>query len=216
MSRVILLTLVAIIALHFTAAVSADISGSVVDTSGAPVEATIRVFQGNREISTFKTGGSGVFSVQLTPGQYTLTAYADRVEDIPGLLDYLPSVLEIDDRFSGEIVLSPGATMRLNGEFQYIDTENIPLKASYVVQDSQGNPLILNGFPLEYSDRPVGAYAIPDLALKDIIIPLNIPVDVNVSTSILVNSEVVVRGFIIKSIEATNRFINDSVIIFVE
>ncbi|TRO52427.1 carboxypeptidase regulatory-like domain-containing protein, partial [Candidatus Bathyarchaeota archaeon] len=202
-SRAILFMLLAVLALQFTVTASADISGSVTDPSGAPIEAKIRVFHESREIAALQTAADGAFNIQLDPGQYTLTVYADKPET-PGF-DYLPAVVEVEDGFVGEIALSYGATLRLNGDFQYIDTENIPLKTSFTVQDGDGNSVTVNGFPLDYSDKPAGAYAIPDLAIKDIIIPLNMAVDVNVSSNILVNSEVVSRGFIVRGIEAASQ-----------
>lgn len=199
-NRAIFIALLAILMTQFTVLASADISGSVIDADGAPVEAIIRVFEENREIAIFRTGSNGVFNVELSPGQYTLTVYADNVET-PGF-DYLPAVVEVDDGFDGEIVLGFGATLRFEGDFQYIDTENLPLKTSYLVQDEAGNIIESNGFHLEFSDRPSGIYAIPELPIRDIIIPANRAVDVNVSNSILVDSEVVSRGFIVKNIES--------------
>ncbi|MFH1179387.1 MAG: carboxypeptidase-like regulatory domain-containing protein, partial [Candidatus Bathyarchaeota archaeon] len=124
-NRAIFIALLAILVTQFTVLVSADISGSVINADGAPVEAMIRVFEENREIAIFRTGSNGVFDVELSPGQYTLTVYADNVET-PGF-DYLPAVVEVDDGFDDEIVLGFGATLRFEGDFQYIDTENLPL-----------------------------------------------------------------------------------------
>jgi ABC-type lipoprotein release transport system permease subunit len=180
--------------------VSADIDGVVIDTSDAPVEASIRIIEGTREIAVFTTGGNGAFNIELLPGQYTVIVYADLLET-PGA-DYVPAALEVDGGFEGVVVLTPGSTLRFSGNLQYIDTENLPLKKDYTVQDESGRVIAPNGFPLEFSDKKGSIYSIPELPIRDIIIPAESVVDVNVSSSILVDSNVITRWFLVDDIPA--------------
>ena len=178
--------------------VSADISGSVEDPEGNPLEAKIRIYQENREIITTQTDSNGIFNVNATPGQYYLIVYSDDA-NTPGF-DYVPAAYRIDGEFNNKVTLNHAFSLNLVGEFQYVDTENLPLKNSYIVQDASYNVISPNGFPLEFSDRNGGLYAIPERSSKEVILPVVSSVNVNVSSNILVGSQIVLRSFIIEEI----------------
>lgn len=191
---IILLTLL----LAQSTTVSADISGLVTDPDNSPIEASIRVIEGTQEISSIKTGSDGAFDIELPDGEYTVTVYAD-LPETPGV-DFVPAALEVVGGFDGVIVLAPGFTLRINGDIQFVDTETLPLKTDYTVQDETGDFVTINGFPLIFSDKKGSVYSIPGLPIRDIIIPIDIDVTVNVSSNILVHSEVITRWFLVEDI----------------
>ena len=200
-NRAIFIALLVVFVAQFTVIASADINGSVVDKNGNPITATIRVIEGNREATAFQTGSNGVFNIQLTPSNYVLIVYGDN-PDTPGY-DYLPAAVEVNGTFDGDITLDFGATVRFIGDIQYVDTENLPLKTMYIVQNSSGI-MSPDGFPLEFSDKMTGHYVIPELSVGDVIIPVNRVVDVNVSSNILVQTNVISRGFVVQGVEASS------------
>ena len=125
--------LLAIVALFIFSAsmVSADISGTVTGPDGEPVVSSIRVFEESREIASIQSTETG-FYIDLPSGQYTMTVLADEPETDG--YDYLPVAISVDGEFNGTVGLQYGATVRLTGDFQYVDTENIPLKNVFDVR----------------------------------------------------------------------------------
>ena len=177
---------------------SADIRGSVKNQEGATIEANILVLEDNAEKAFFQTGPNGVFSIEVPPGEYTLIVYADEPET-PGF-DYLPAAVDIDGDFDGEVVLNYGSTLSFIGDIQFVDTENIPLKITYSVQDDYGNTIFSNGFPLQFSDKKSIEYSISILSPKEIILPADTIVNVNVSSSILIDTQIYERWFLVDDI----------------
>jgi len=150
--------LLAIVALFIFSAsmVSADISGTVTGPDGEPVLASIRVFEESREIASIQSTETG-FYIDLPSGQYTITVLADEPETDG--YDYLPAAISVDGEFNGTVVLQYGATVRLTGDFQYVDTENIPLKNVFDVQRNS-EIVVSSGFPLSFSDKSGGIYTV--------------------------------------------------------
>jgi len=202
-TRIIFTTLILLFTLNTLILASADIRGSVKNQEGATIEANIQVLEDNAEKAFFQTGPHGVFSIELPPGEYTLIVYADEPET-PGF-DYLPAAIDVDGDFDGEIVLGYGSTLSFIGDIQFVDTENIPLKITYSVQDDSGNTILSNGFPLQFSDKRGIEYSIPILSHKEIILPADTIVDVNVSSSILVDTQIYERWFLADDIASASR-----------
>ncbi|MCW4012000.1 MAG: hypothetical protein NWF07_03310, partial [Candidatus Bathyarchaeota archaeon] len=192
-NKAVFLAVVALF-LFSTSMVSGDISGTVTGPDGAPVTASIYVFEEVREIASTQSTETGFF-IELPPGQYTVKILADDPETDG--YDYLPVLISVDGEFSGrDIWLQYGSTVRLTGDFQYIDTENIPLKNVFEVQ-RDGAVIVSTGFPLSFSDKNGGIYTIPGLPDRDVIVPVDSVIDLNVSSSILINSEITQRSFLI-------------------
>lgn len=187
--------------LFSTSMVSADVSGTVTDPAGSPVVASIRVFEEAREIASTQSTETG-FYIELPAGQYTVTVLAD-IPETEGY-DYLPVAISVDGEFSGDVLLQYGATVRLTGDFQYVDTENIPLKNVFNVQ-RDGEVFVSSGFPLSFSDKRGGIYTVIDLPDRDIIVPVDSVIDLNVSSSILIESEITRRSFIITDLETPGK-----------
>jgi len=195
--------LLAIVALFIFSAsmVSADISGTVTGPDGEPVVSSIRVFEESREIASIQSTETG-FYIDLPSGQYTMTVLADEPETDG--YDYLPVAISVDGEFNGTVVLQYGATVRLTGDFQYVDTENIPLKNVFDVQRNS-EIVVSSGFPLSFSDKSGGIYTVIDLPDRDIIVPVDSVIDLNVSSSILIDSEITRRSFIISELETPGK-----------
>ena len=202
-TRLIFTTLILLFTLNSLILASADISGSVKNQDGATIEASIQVLEENTEKAFFQTGPNGVFSIEIPSGEYKLIVYADEPET-PGF-DYLPAAINVDGDFDGEIVLGYGSTLSFIGDIQFVDTENIPLKITYSVQDDSGNTVICNGFPLQFSDKRGVEYSIPTLSSKEIILPADTIVDVNISSSILVETQIHERWFLADDISSATR-----------
>lgn len=197
-------TLIAVIALFMISAniVSANISGVVVDPEGSPIKATVVVFEESRQIASVPSTSEG-FNIELPSDDYTLIVFSDDPETEG--FDYLPAAIMVEGEFDDTIRLEYGATLRLIGDFQYVDTENIPIKSIYRVQDENGDTLVHNGFPLEFSDKNGAVYAIPGLPDDDIIVPVEALVDVNVTNNILIDVELTQRGFLIENLETPEK-----------
>ncbi len=202
-SRIIITTLVMLFALNTIILASADISGSVKNQDGDTIEASIHVIEDAVEKAFFQTGPNGVFSIEIPTGEYTLIVYADEPET-PGF-DYLPAAIDVAGDFDGDIVLGYGSTLSFTGDIQFVDTENIPLKITYTVQDDSGNIILSNGFPLQFSDKRSTEYSISILSPKEIILPADTIVDVNVSSNILVESHISERWFLVDDITSSTR-----------
>lgn len=199
----ILMTILLIFLLNTVIFASADISGLVKNPDGETIAASIQVLENNVEIASFQTGSNGVFSIETPSGEYTLIVYSDD-SDTPGF-DYLPAAIDVTGEFDGDVVLGYGSTLSFVGDIQFVDTENLPLKITYTVQDNSGNIILSNGFPLQFSDRRGVEYIIPVLSSKEIILPADSVVDINVSSSLLVESEIYERSFLLDDFISPNR-----------
>ena len=180
----------------------ADIGGTIIDPEGNPLEARVLVLEVNNEVASTQTGVDGVFNVEITPGQYTLIVYSDDPETVG--FDYVPAAREVDGEFSGDVQLIYGSSLILIGDFQFVDTENIPLQTTYIVQGDDGEALNPSGFMLQFSDRTINAYVIPGLPVKEVILPADSIVDLNISCSILIGTQIVDRGFFIDDFQSAS------------
>jgi ABC-type antimicrobial peptide transport system permease subunit len=194
------LFIIMLLFLSYRAFTSASISGYVVDTNDEQLQANIRVIEGTSVVASFQTGPDGVFNLDVPPGNYTIIVYSNN-PDTEGF-DYVPASFKVSGIFDERIVLTEAYSLRLLGDFQFIDTENLPLRNSFYVQDSDGNILSPSGFSLEFSDRNGGVSAIPNLPSREVILPVGTIADVNVSSSVLIESRIVVRSFLIKDLSS--------------
>jgi ABC-type antimicrobial peptide transport system permease subunit len=182
--------------------VSADISGVVINEDGLPIKANIEVLKDKVEIESLTTGSSGEFALDIPSGQYTLIIYSDDFST-PGF-DYVPAAINIEGAYDGRITLIQGSTQSFVGDIQFVDTENIPLQTIYSVQDNSSNVIAPNGFPLQFG---VGGnnYKIPELSSNEIILPANKTIDINVSCTILIGTQLTKRSFLINDIKAAKN-----------
>ncbi len=203
MSKAVFITLVFSFLFFSSMIASADISGTVTDPEDNPIEARVILLKENNVIASSQAGTDGVFSFNVSSGQYNLVFYADN-PDTAGY-DYVPAVVEVDGEFNADVQLVYGSSLTLNGGFQFVDTENIPLQTTYIVQDNSGEILAPSGFPLFFSDRTSKVYTVPDLSHNEIILPADSVVDLNVSCSVLIESQIVERGFFIDNYQSAPR-----------
>ncbi|MFC1803825.1 carboxypeptidase regulatory-like domain-containing protein, partial [Thermoproteota archaeon] len=204
-SKFVFFSLVAIFLIINIGMVSGDIRGTIIDSDGAPIgQATVIIYNETREIATFQTGANGVFNVEVPLGQYTLIAFADSIETLGA--DYVPAALEVNNEFiDGEVVLISGSSLRLTGGIQFVNTEDLPLRVVYSVQDASGVVMSPSGFRLVFSDRVRGLIGLPGVSIGDIIVPSSRVVYLNVSSSFLIGSEVKEKGFLIEAISTANQ-----------
>jgi hypothetical protein len=127
------------------------IQGTVRDESGNPIiDAEVIVYQENRFLGRRSSGQGGVFEFEAEPGtSYTLYAITD-LEESPGF-DYLPSRFVVSYGQSANITLMPGGSLALDGDVQFVDSENLPTSYVYAILDpSRGEVIELDGLPLTY------------------------------------------------------------------
>jgi len=151
-------------------------------------------------IASVKTGDDGGFEIRLDPGVTKILVYYDN-ESTPGW-DYLPYLVDLNET-GGElsVSLSPSASVELNGDIQFVYTENLPLKTTYDVCDEDGNLLAPAGFPLEFGHDKQALLSIPGLDPSTVIVPADTQTQIKVNCSTVVGSRVVTSFFEIKPVE---------------
>ena len=102
-------------------------------------------------------------------------------------------------------MLDYGSTLSFIGDIQFVDTESIPLKITYSVQDDSGNVLVSSGFPLQFNDKKGFEYSIPEIPSKEIILPADTVVDVYVNSTILIETQIHERGFLLNDIYSGSK-----------
>jgi len=177
------------------------LTGIVSDNLGRPLRgasvATVREYS---IIASVKTGDDGGFEIRLDPGVTKILVYYDN-ESTPGW-DYLPYLVDLNET-GGElsVSLSPSASVELNGDIQFVYTENLPLKTTYDVCDEDGNLLAPAGFPLEFGHDKQALLSIPGLDPSTVIVPADTQTQIKVNCSTVVGSRVVTSFFEIKPVE---------------
>ncbi len=198
-SKVILIALV-VLFLFTSSTVQADISGVIIGPDDNPVNATILVFKETQKVACVHMDE---FNFELPPDNYTVIIYADDAETSG--FDYLPVAIIVEGEYNGTIRLEYGASLVFTGDFQYIDTENLPLKTIYRVQDETGTTLSPFGFPLEFSDKNGLVYDIPELLDDEVIVPADSIINVNVSSNILIEQNFNQRSFLIEDLQTPSK-----------
>ena len=199
----VFLALVLLFLLYVPVSASARVGGTVYNQEGLPVNASIHLFDEKQEIVRVTAGSNGVFSLDVPTGNYTIIIYAD--DPATEGFDYVPSEFKIEDEFDSNITLVYGSSILFTGEFQFIDTENIPLNTVYIVQDDWNNTLSPGGFSLEFSDKNSGGFRLPSLGKGEVIVPADTQVDVCVNISILIESQIKTRSFQLDDLSTPNR-----------
>jgi hypothetical protein len=171
------------------------IQGTVRDESGNPIiDAEVIVYQENRFLGRRSSGQGGVFEFEAEPGtSYTLYAITD-LEESPGF-DYLPSRFVVSYGQSANITLMPGGSLALDGDVQFVDSENLPTSYVYAILDpSRGEVIELDGLPLTYGST-LGSLMM--LGEGVIVVPADTPFEVLVNASVLIENKVEIKSFVI-------------------
>jgi len=153
------------------------------------------LWKGNSQIARVETDGEGRFSVEgLVEDSYNVLAFLD-LNSTPGV-DYLPSYVE--DASADEVIFSlrPAASVILEGDIQFFESEELSRTTSYSVLDpDSGRELSGDGFPLLFGGVIEGKKDYLGLEEGHIIVPADTPVKIGVNSSVLVVSEILERYF---------------------
>ncbi|MFQ6053439.1 MAG: FtsX-like permease family protein, partial [Candidatus Bathyarchaeia archaeon] len=180
-----------------SARAGASLGGFVLDEGGSPVEnATVSAWLGDGFIASARTEADGRFELEVEPGaRYVVYVFADD-GSTPGV-DYLPSRAEAapsdgDLRFT----LVEGASLALEGDIQFVESEELPYFVLYSVLDPADDEVMtIGGLSLRYGSAPETLSGVLKLDPSHLIVPADAPFTVEVNASILVGSSSVVRSF---------------------
>jgi ABC-type lipoprotein release transport system permease subunit len=169
------------------------LNGVVTDQQGEPIPgAIVVVVEGVSEVLKTNTNSDGSFNAEVQGTNISVYVYAD-LPETPGV-DYIPLYTKAQPQSILQIVLMPGSSILINGNIQYVDTENIALKTTYLVRGENNVTLDPSGMPLEY-DTSKWSIARVDLPERQIIVPVDSYVRLDSNSSFLVHSQVVERNF---------------------
>jgi len=168
-----------------------SLKGFVKDESGASLSgAKVYVWSGKEFVANIETDSSGFFELPVSLGRaYTIYVYQDE-EDTEGF-DYLPSrkIVEPDQEETLTFVLSPAASIFLEGDLQLVESEELPSLISYsVVEPSSMRPINISGFTLIYGSSPEAKGAFLGLKPSHIIVPSDTRVNIRINCSVLIDS----------------------------
>ncbi|UCH56807.1 MAG: hypothetical protein JSV18_05515 [Candidatus Bathyarchaeota archaeon] len=170
--------------------------GVVVDGSGVPVKgARVSLWAEEELLTSTVTDPSGVFELEAIGESFIVYALAD-LEETSGI-DYLPARAEVTGD-AGEIVLTllPGASLILEGDIQFVESEDLP--DSYLltaIDPISDRTLEADGLPLVYGSSLESISPHLGLDQRVLIVPAGVPFKVGVNSSILVGREMVHRYF---------------------
>ena len=180
---------------------TAPINGLVIasDTWTPILNATITVWRRKALQSTVRTDNLGRFSIPLELG-YTYTIYANADNPATPGIDYVPSRREVSHLFeAGEnltIQLEAGASVLLEGDVQFVDTENLPVSVIYKVLDPDAEKVfIVEGLPLVFGDSEHSQSYFLGLNSSYVIVPAETPFLVAVNASVLIGGKMTERTF---------------------
>ena len=133
----LILLIVSAVNVGGTARASSVIRGIVQDERGNPLSGSmVYLWEGTVNIDSLLTGPEGRFEFEVeADAVYALYAFADD-EEKPGY-EYLPSRSEATASGVDEVVmtLSPAASLILEGDIQFVESEDLPSSFLYFVID---------------------------------------------------------------------------------
>lgn len=197
MASLVLILTIAVID-SCSAHASTVIKGRVVDESGLPLgSAKIMLWVERALVATSMTGPDGLFEIEAEPDTfYEVIAFADE-PSTPGV-DYLPARADVKASDSDELVfvLKPAASLILDGDIQFVESQQLPISVLYMVLDPvSGEIQKRNGFQLVFGSDQSSQSEFLDLNLNHIVVPAGESFKIGVNSSILVGSELATRYF---------------------
>ena len=188
------------------------IKGTVVDDGGLPLEsATVTLWVGRVHVATSLTGPDGLFEIVAEQDTvYNVVAFADD-PSTPGV-DYLPVMVEANASDVDELVLvlEPAASLFLEGDLQFVDSEQLPITVLYTVLDTvTGEIQERNGFQLLFGYDQSSQSEFLDLEVNHIIVPAGEPFKIGVNSSILAGSVIETHYFEADEPELFNLAVGD-------
>ena len=184
--------------IHSAAGASAaSLRGIVLDEDRSPVEgAAVSAWLGRELSASGSTRADGRFDLEVEPGSlYAVYILAD--DNVTAGIDYLPSQAEAEpDGDELEFTLAPAASLVIEGDLQFVESEEMPLSVVYSVLDPDtGGIMEISGLPLVYGSGPESQSSFLGLDPSHLIVPAGVPFSVMVNSSILVRSDLVPRSF---------------------
>ncbi len=173
---------------------SSTVSGFILDEEGAPLEgASASLWYGRGLIDVVETDADGRFELQfLDDRQYSLILFADDLST-PGV-DHLP--VRVDDLPDAELIvnLKPAASLIVEGDIQFVESEELPTEVIYSTLDpSSGQVILRDGFPLIFGASGESSSKFVNLEPNHLLIPANEGVVVEVNVSILFGAGLDIR-----------------------
>ena len=160
--------------------------------------ATIYIWKGHNCISGNVTDEYGHFRKNLDPGTYNIYVKTDDPSTLGN--DYVPYNTEImlsaNSSKMLRVALTPGASVILEGDIQFVDTENLPRKIGYEVEDSETETVMtVDGFHLEYGTSKASQSEFIGLSPTHLIVPIEKPFDIEVNATVLLEKGLTQRTF---------------------
>jgi ABC-type lipoprotein release transport system permease subunit len=170
------------------------IEGTVQDGTGKGIPgANVAAWFDDKLVASTVTDSEGEFQIA---GEkiHVITVHAD-IEGTPGL-DFLPALKETDNQTGIiEFHLLPAATIAIDGDIQFIDSEELPLSVIYSVIDDVNETLSPTGYPLRYGSKTgYPPHSSIYLEERTIIVPVGRNL-IEVNTTILSGNQVLTRTF---------------------
>ena len=177
---------------------STVIQGAVRDESGTPIEgAEVYIYVGNDFRGTTVSDSGGIFEFEAEPAlNYTLYTMAGMGG--AGGFDYLPSLIEISPGKPADVTLSPGGTVTLDGDIQFVDSENLPTSFVYAILEPATREVIdVDGLPLIFGSDPNSLTQMMMLSEGIIVVPADTPFQIQVNATVLIENAVETRSIIV-------------------
>jgi ABC-type lipoprotein release transport system permease subunit len=198
--------------------IAADYSGIwgiVEDEKGIPLKGVeVLLFRNGYFLDTTLTDESGEFWFtshlvkqtlymyeQVSAQNYSYALYAlANVQDTPGF-DYIPSRIEgIAPMDKVRIVLAPGASIIIEGDLLFVESENLPSELEYSLLDPEYEKIIESrGFPLIYGSSYEAQSQTLGLEHNHLIVPANEHFRIGINATLVIKSEIVEKGIKINS-----------------
>ena len=174
-----------------TAFAAPSVTGIVVDGEGSPISgARVSLWSRGAKISSHVAGPDGLFAIEAEAGgTYDVVAFADE-SSTPGV-DYFP-VLVSGARPDGDglvLALQPAASLILEGDIQFVESEELPTAVIYSVLDpASGEIKERDGLPVIYGSGKGSLSQFIELEEYHIVVPADEPFKVGVNCSVLVGA----------------------------
>ena len=192
------LVFIIFVSLHLQTSIKAStsIKVTVMDEKSRPIEgAELFLWDGRTIVKSYETDSYGNFEFVLQENEsYTLYVLADD-ESTPGM-DFLPFRINGFPSQEENLILSTAASLILEGDILFVESEQLPASTEFVVKDVLLNAtMIRQGVPLIFgeSDESQSYFLGKDLNL--LIIPVEDPFGVEIKSSIIAGSNIVTKSF---------------------
>ena len=167
-------------------------SGIVTNEEGQPLSATIASIDNNKIVKSTRTAEDGSFTLPLDSGVSKILVYSDDPSTTG--FDYVPALMDVSTGGVVSLALKPAASLSINGDTLFVDTDNIPTSNTYQIVDENGTLFSPSGYPLSFSSKTSTGIQIPNLPTSTIIVPAGVPYSLSIGASILVGTKVTTRS----------------------